>query len=318
MEALQPFGSSEGKGEGAEGYGDAKFDHVVRLDVRASAGENLRTVVREVGKIVGWETPSEGEVEMALESALGWKVTKKSEKTKDQEKEKNHKEGEKGVGGVRYFGLAVELDVRSTLDALFSSFSANSSSSSVKGEDVSSFYAEMRGKGRLNQRPHITLVHHTNLSPSSSLASGGEGESNEADRKWAFYTRLVSSSSGTGKSANGAVFRVRLSKVLYERGTLLTFPIDAVEPPPSSAIGEGKGWEEEFWTLHGRDWIPHITIATRDNEVRPYEANRVVAEWIASREQEGGGGGGGGEGDKVQVIPLPQEVVVEARVFGMT
>ncbi|KAI3476414.1 hypothetical protein L1887_62066 [Cichorium endivia] len=60
---------------------------------------------------------------------------------------------------------------------------------------------------------------------------------------------------------------------------------------------------DEFAVLH-TDWHPHITIATRDAEVRPYLAHSVVQHW---RER----------GSKAVELKLGTTVVAEARVFGL-
>ncbi|CBQ70262.1 related to TRL1-tRNA ligase [Sporisorium reilianum SRZ2] len=264
LEALQAFGSSEGKGEGAEGWGDAAFDVVVRLGVRASAEENLRTVVREVGRVVGWETPSEERVQAAMQRAEAWTVAKKATG------------GGEAAKQPRYFGLAVELDVRHLLDHLLLPLAPS---------PIAEFYTANRT--RINQRPHITLVHHTALHADEPTA--------RANRTWAFYAHLVS------HQHQHAVFRVTVSTLLYEPGCLLTFPVDAVHAP--------EGVRRQFEELHaegeeGEGWTPHITLATRE-DVRPFEANRVVNAWKS------------GEG-AVQVVQLPQPLTVEARVFGMS
>ncbi|TKY85258.1 hypothetical protein EX895_006338 [Sporisorium graminicola] len=284
LEALQPFGASEGKGEGAEGWGDAKFDRVVRLAVRASAEENLRTVVSEVGRVVGWAMPSEERIESAMAKALGWKVGKKAttaagvgSKGKSSESAADAEEPKKAP---RYFGLAVELDVRHLLDRLV--LSSPLPPSPGGAEPITAFYTANRT--RLNLRPHITLVHHTSLTPSAS---------SPADRKWAFYTHQLASNPH-------AVFRITLSTLLYEPGCLLTFPIDAIAAPDDI--------REQFEELHfqGAGWTPHITLATRE-DVRPFEANRVVSAWKHGKEDA-----------QIQVVALPHPVTVEARVFGMS
>ncbi|EST10191.1 hypothetical protein PSEUBRA_000606 [Kalmanozyma brasiliensis GHG001] len=262
LEALQPFGTG-GRGEGGEGWGDARFDQVVRLKVGDSAGENLRSVI----EALGWAMPDEGRLREAIERAEGWKVTKKASVVEARKE-------------PRYFGLAVELDVRGLLDSLLSTTTTTSSD-----EDLENFYTDMREQGRLNQRPHITLVHNSSLSTP------------EGDAKWAFYTSLLSTP--TAKEA----FSVTLSTLLYERGKVLTFPIDAVTAPQ----GIAESFQEMHYPQEGERWVPHITLATHE-EVRPYEANRVVSEWKTGQAAERG----------IQVVRLKQSVTVPARVFGMS
>lgn len=293
LEALQPFGEAEGKGEGGEGWGDAEFDKVVKLSVRDSAKENLRRVIEQVGGVIGWKMPSDEKIEAAMENAASWKVAKKANVEKKKEKEQN----QVGIGGVRYFGLAVELDVRSTLDSILSS----PTSCSDGLQAVADFYRKVRQGGRLNLRPHITLVHNSNLS-SSTPCSASNAEQNEADLKWQFYSSLLSSPSSPSSSTSFSelIFKISLTTLLYEHNTILTFPIDNILPPPSL--------EAKFWQLHSKNWTPHITIATSER-VKPYQANRVVQSWLDNGKQEG---------ENINVVNLKERIVVEARIFGMT
>lgn len=288
LEALQPFGSAQGKGEGAEGYGDSAFDHVVRLSVHASAYENLCSLINQLAPVVGWHLPSEEKIQQALQKALEWKVAKKqSSKAQDAEKGDEDQDAQvNGNGkGVRYFGLAVELDVRGLLDSLLLPPGID--------DDIRTFYTTMRSNSRLNLRPHITLVHHTNLSPIPTTCP------TNADKQWALYTDLVSARTPDSNPSTH-VFHITLSQLLYQPDTLLTFPIDRILPPPA--------FQAAFWSLHDQSWTPHITLATRQ-DVRPYEANRVVASWLQADKHPS---------DLIHVVPLPHPITVEARVFGMS
>ncbi|KAJ9479855.1 tRNA ligase [Pseudozyma hubeiensis] len=311
LESLQPLGSSEGKGEGAEGYGDERFDKVVTLKVGARVEECLRKVVEEVGREVGWRMPSEEGLREAVRRAKEWKVKKKQggggaggvgkkvavPGAGGQEKDVEKTEQENKVVATptpRYFGLAVELDVRQLLDRMLLQPTPNEAHDSI-----AHFYTTMRTSNRLNQRPHITLVHNSNLSSSTSTTSP-----NIHDDKWHFYTSLLQQPS----SNDTLVFHITISTLLYEPSTLLTLPIDTITPP--SAIAP------DFQRLHydhngGETWTPHITLATKP-DVPPYEANRVVATWRSRPQQTANDARG------IQVLHLPLPITVEARIFGMS
>ncbi|SOV07220.1 related to TRL1 - tRNA ligase [Ustilago sp. UG-2017a] len=285
LEALETFGGKERLGEGREGYGDSSFQHVVRLSVHASAEENLGRVIEEVGEVVGWTMPSEGRIQSALKKALEWRVSKKANVDKKKAKEEKKAENDGKVLAPRYFGLAVELDVRSALDSILSG--------TEDGDSAAEFYKSVKAGGRINLRPHITLVHNSNLCPPDS-----DTEPNEADRKWQFYTQLLAFNRSR---STDSVFKITLSTLLYETDRLLTWPIDSITPPAEM--------EDKFWELHEKDWVPHITIATRDHEVRPFEANRVVQQWLENGKRQT---------HKIRAIKFNDQLTVEARVFGMT
>ncbi|SPO25021.1 related to TRL1 - tRNA ligase [Ustilago trichophora] len=290
LEALQPFGSSEGLGEGGEGYGDGRFDEVVRLKVADSAEGNLRRVIEGLGRVLGWEMPSDERIGRALETAFAWKVKKGGTSICEGKKAKQEgelkKDSDASVVNPRYFGLAVELDTRLLLDGLLLQPNPNLSSNS---SNIVNFYRRMRSSRRLNQRPHITLVHRSNLSSWTTLA-------NESDLKWEFYSNLLY----LQQSREEAIFNITFSTVLYETDTLLTIPIDTITAP--------SRLRDRFNALHGDDWTPHITLCTSE-DVRPYEANRVVSTWLANNKLPT---------EHVVEFQLENHITVEARIFGMS
>lgn len=71
-----------------------------------------------------------------------------------------------------------------------------------------------------------------------------------------------------------------------------------------------KQLASSFNALTG-DWTPHITIATRSNEVRPYRANHVVATHLAPTNASP-------PNPPIFAFPLTQTVTVQGRIFGMS
>ncbi|GAC98967.1 hypothetical protein PHSY_006564 [Pseudozyma hubeiensis SY62] len=313
LEALQPLGSQAGKGEGAEGYGDERFDKVVTLTVGAGVEECLRKVVREVGEEVGWRMPSEERLREAVRWAKEWKVKKKQgggaggvgkkvavPGAGGQEKNVEKQQENKVIGTTpRYFGLAVELDVRQLLDRMLLP-----PTSSAEHDSIAHFYTTMRTCNRLNQRPHITLVHNSNLSTPTPTHTHTTSRTIH-DEKWHFYTHLLQQPSPSSNDA--LVFHITISTLLYEPSTLLTLPIDTITPPSVIA--------PDFQRLHfdhqEERWTPHITLATRP-DVPPYEANRVVATWRSPPDHPEA------QADGIEVLHLPEPITVEARIFGMS
>ncbi|KIS70946.1 tRNA ligase [Mycosarcoma maydis] len=297
LEALQPFASSDAKGEGDEGYGDARFDEVIRLGVDMSVEENLRRVVNAMADKVGWEMPSDERLRDALDLAARWKVENKliSKSVPGSGADASKSSTDATMITPRYFGLAVELDVRQLLDSMLLTTDA-------VDEGILRFYTSMRDSNRLNRRPHITLVHHSSRSAPSTSSP------NNADEKWSFYTTLLSqpldhASSTSSPTGAHLVFNVSISNLLYEPDTLFTLPVDQITPPDII--------HSRFHHLHyppppSPPWTPHITLATHPN-IPPYEANRLVSQWISNTHHA-----------NVQVLNLPTQLTVQARVFAMS
>lgn len=246
---------------------------------------------------VGWEMPSDERLRDALDLAARWKVENKliSKSVPGSGADASKSSTDATMITPRYFGLAVELDVRQLLDSMLLTTDA-------VDEGILRFYTSMRDSNRLNRRPHITLVHHSSRSAPSTSSP------NNADEKWSFYTTLLSqpldhASSTSSPTGAHLVFNVSISKLLYEPDTLLTLPVDQITPPDII--------HSRFHHLHyppppSPPWTPHITLATHPN-IPPYEANRLVSQWISNTHHA-----------NVQVLNLPTQLTVQARVFAMS
>ena len=77
----------------------------------------------------------------------------------------------------------------------------------------------------------------------------------------------------------------------------------------------------EFWKLQGGSggpgeglWRPHITVGTRSEDIRPFEANRVMHE--AEKHAAGGDGGSSSGGSQLHLLELTRGGQARTRVRG--
>ncbi|KAN0059649.1 tRNA ligase [Thecaphora frezii] len=301
LEQLQPYGSALG-GEGSEGFGDAKFDETIWLSVDEGLEASLRTVIDGLCPMLGIEKPSDQRIQAALAKALEYRPAIKKEnkavkKAKDDDvaatataiatatagaQQQQQQEGKSGAAGakVRYYGIAVELDLVSVLSKVFEG--------AVPDDAVrwsgKQFFERLRNDKRITPRPHITLVH------SASVAKETEAQSQaKAQAQSALPDIKSSSGGGGGHDAEGAVarwhryaelcqssqqveFSLTLDHLVWDQRVMALSVRDVASPalPDFANLQGGRGGQGQG------TWRPHVTVATANPEIRPVEANRAL------------------------------------------
>jgi tRNA ligase len=294
LEEVQPF-QTGGKGEGTEGAADERFDDVVRLDVQASEGDNLAKAVDALVPLLGCERPRDEALAAALAHAHAYKapVTRKG---KDAAPAEGEAESATTVKGARYYGLTVEVDPFAALAPILRARAADSPAHA----EARDFLQRLSRDGRINKSPHVTLVHHMELCKPSEDAPEAPlqptPEQQHAQAKWERYAALCA------PGAAEAQFAIHLDRIAWD-GRVMTFGVGHVE----------SGELRDFDTLQRGPrgdadgaWTPHVTIGTVSDEVRPFEANRVLRDADA------------GAGEGVQLLRLENaELVATGWLRGM-
>lgn len=318
LESLETLGHAEGKGEGDRGRGDAAIDRVLRLNVEVSQEEQLRVVcdevifqeTKDIATVHNVPEPSAAQRNAALDAAREYKV-KFSQTVEQQNQNVNKGEG-RHSREPRYFGLAVELDLGILIPALLSGPRDHGSDQEVAG--AATMFETLRQRDRVITRPHITLVHSSNLKAKDGAAETKELKATR--RRWEFYKDLVSQ----GRPVD---FDIELGNLVYD-DRVMAFSIKSVYPSDNKVLDA-----DEFWKIQGgrgdstgnaavdsATWHPHITVGTMDESIRPFEANRVMREAEAhqrQKEQAGDDGSGGG----VHLVGTPTTIKINARLAGL-
>lgn len=280
LESLETLGSAEGKGEGSQGTGDAQLDEVIRLKVETSQEEQLTRILHELSRIVKETLPERDlplplgdPIKEALGVARGHKVTIK--KVDSADGKLTAKEKERAGLAPRYYGLAVEVDLLSLIPAFLEAARSQTNQTVVKRAEA--MFDSLRSARRVISRPHITLVHSSALQDLSQEEQAALSELQRSERasgraKWVRYSALAASGSHID-------FDIELSHLVFDN-QVMAFGVADVMPSRQDDLSA-----EEFWRLQGGKggveqgrWRPHITIGTKDESIRPFEANRVMRE----------------------------------------
>lgn len=138
------------------GDSDGRYDEVIEVDPTLDSPEMLNQVIQRVTEVLSdISAPESSRISKALEDALGYAPSLRKEAKTEPVK-------------TRYFGIAVEADLLTFLESHF--------------ENVpEALYHHLKVEGRIERRPHITLVHH------KEVDSGDE----EAKKTWERATDLT-------------------------------------------------------------------------------------------------------------------------------
>ncbi|PWN53594.1 hypothetical protein IE53DRAFT_383881, partial [Violaceomyces palustris] len=266
LEQLEPFRSSLG-GQGCQGFGDERFDQVVWLEIGASPKENLRKVYAKVLELLGqegMEEVEEGELEVALTKASEFKVERK--KGVDG-KEEGKSSWALAIPKVRYYGISVEIDLERTLERILSESveeEGDEASSSSSIQAAKTFYQDLKRKGRINKRPHITLVHNSSVEK-ERIGSKEEEEKVQGSKvRWETYRKLCRKEEEGGHDPGHISFEFEMRNLFWDE-KVMALSVDGFR-------GESGMDEGELRRLQGEDWKPHVTVGTISEEVRPFQA----------------------------------------------
>lgn len=240
---------------------DDGFDAVINLDPLASSRENLETAVNELHRLYPKlikDIPSAEEMDRVIQEAMD--EYRPDLRHTIPDRKKPGKENQNGAQlqpqkkakkkPLEYMSVDVPAkDITSVLEKTFKD----------AGPEKSRFYKLLAGTRRIQPKFHVTLMHRATSKDHPSL--------------WDRYSRLqaeAEANTGVPDSALGEV-EVMLERVVHN-SRIMAIVVRLNDP-------------EDKW--HCVNKVAHLTVATRDNSVKPKESNDLLARWISegSREQ---------------------------------
>ena len=240
---------------------DDGFDLIIDLDPAQDSRQNLEVVVHELQRkypALIPKIPTDEEMDQAIKAAIedytpDFRQNIPDRSGKDKQKNKNSENAQqpKQVAaapkkkGLEYMSISVPAkDITTALEAAF------------KGTDPQTqrFYRQLQGTRRMQNLFHVTLMHRAAAKENPDL--------------WARYTALEAEggSAADGSAADGKLdeCKVQLERVVWD---------DRIMAIVVRILDDGGRW-----TCINR--VPHITIGTRDNAVKPKESNDLLARWL--------------------------------------
>ncbi|KAJ5489385.1 hypothetical protein N7539_004275 [Penicillium diatomitis] len=282
---------------------DMNFQHVIDLDVCSSSRENLETVVRALHsaypRLVP-NMPSAEELDKAIEAALtDYHVQEDLSKGYSAPKTKKQKNSivpvmsQKGVQPKspealvqksEYFGVSVPSStITATLQSLFNN----------KSPELARFYHYLRESRRLQPAFHVTLIHRASSRDRAEIW----------DRYTKQFIRFLKSNPDHDLAISPPQLgraQVRLERLIWD-DKLMAFVVRLL--PIEGETGEGVANADEGLPCANR--VPHITVGTASQAVKPKESNDLLQRWL----QVGSGGDTG-----IHELEVPNVLVVEGTI----
>ncbi|GAA6023899.1 hypothetical protein JCM11491_002687 [Sporobolomyces phaffii] len=255
---------------------DGKFDRVVAMRPDATRDDALADVVRALGEIdgMGVVDPGADRRRAAVEWARAWKVQVKKA-TPEDGSTAIKKRQPKAAAKPRYYGLAVDVDLRPLVEAHVVHANADDSPPSPPP----AIWTALVESSRVETKPHVTLVHQV------ELASDDEAFRLRKQGIWNRYERMVHAAQSEGATADDRAkleVQVTLGPRLVWNERAMAIEVSSVVPlaaataeDPSSVSPSSSSSGEDSIAL-AEDRSGHITVGTRSSDIRPIEGKWLM------------------------------------------
>jgi tRNA ligase len=234
-------------------------DEVIEMEWGETLEEAVKRAVDAIVKILKLPQPSEEAVQEGIETARTYAPKKLAKEEAAGNKAKKGK-----AFKPRYYALSPStvLDLTALLNPICEK----------EGIDVWKHI-----KPRVTPKPHITITHMKNRE--TKAGDDGPGEA----PVWDACERFVQNSTDT--EGNDIEFDVELGHVVWNE-RIMALTVDSIIPVRSSLPEARQNKAQRFV-----DGLPqyavdrlHVTVGTRDADVKPVEAKEVVEEWRNGKE----------------------------------
>ncbi|WYZ35235.1 hypothetical protein EsH8_I_001511 [Colletotrichum jinshuiense] len=234
---------------------DDGFDNVIQLDPTAGSRENLEKVITELHKMypnLVTEVPPAERLDQAIQSAFIEYKPEFKHNIPDRGPRKDRQNqaqqpAKKKKKPLEYMSVEVPAqEIRGVLDGAFNKTDAS----------VSRFYKQLCQTRRVQPKFHVTLMHRAS--------------SKEHPELWSRYTALhaeAEKEAGTQDPASAKPLgecSVELERVVFD-DRVMAIVVRLID-------------ETGQWTCVND--IAHITVGTRDENVKPKESNDLLARWL--------------------------------------
>jgi tRNA ligase len=221
---------------------ESKFDAIVDVSLTDTPEQTIRRIVTDLSVSLGLPSVDNEQIPSALDSARGYKSTTPY-----------HPPAKVGRA-IRYFGLAPEIDLAGIVEVAIYYMRPDLAQSAQR------FLFALQAKERVITKPHITLVHETNVAEEKA-AQGGEAGIQA--RAWDDCVRLAGQTSSV-------MWDFEMTHVVWD-GRVMAIVVEKLEPQTK----EGMDSLAKLVLEETKDGV-HITVGTKEEDIRPYEARPLV------------------------------------------
>lgn len=240
---------------------DAYFNNIVEMKITWSFEDALKHVVRslaDIGVLPTGTALTPAEIETATERVGEYKP-KIIKEMKLDSIDTSAKGGGK-FKGARYYAVAAEIDLTEILDDFLVEHRNSLSSADV------AFFDKLRKAGRIEKKPHVTLVHEAELTLKEDKSNAAE-----VDRAMNLWGKCNKASRLSGDEAVTATLTL---------GPLLAWDGRAATVQVSQLTYSGTNVDPAAMPDDDQKHLYHITIGTLNDTIRPIEGRWLLDDAI--------------------------------------
>lgn len=279
----------------AEKLEDDEVDDVINLRIEDTLEANLKIVLERLHELLQVEIPSAERLQAALEKV----------KSYDPDVRKTLMEAATRSDATRYFSVAPEVSlVQMAEDVIAGSSAAESTKAGARA-----FLKGLADKGRITTRPHITVVHESEveaerLEALSVTDSPAPKEDGPMKKCWDACT-LLANPPGSSFPTDVPLFEFTISHLVFSE-KVMSLVISSLRPSPQSLSCSGPLASVLESLVVPDIEHAHFTIGTPDESIRPFEGRLLVRE----KRKEGMSGEG--------VLEVGHAISGQGRVVGLS
>jgi tRNA ligase len=269
---------------------DDGFDDIIDLDPSAGSRKNLEIVVQRLHRIFPKlipKVPSAEKLDEAIQYALdNYKPDLRHTIPDRKPKNKNNGNGDASAQqpkkekpkSLEY--MSVDIPTTAILSALDRTFAAPDVRSAQ-----AKFWRQLNGTRRVQQQFHVTLMHRASSKDHPEL--------------WNRYLHAHEARGSDTHDGRLGELNVLLERVVFDNRIMaIVVRLEDVEGGTPDQI--------EKWECVNR--IPHITIGTADDKIKPKESNDMLAKWLNE---------GHTDENKIEDLVIEGKPVIKGVVHGV-
>lgn len=242
-------------------------------------------------------------------------LTKKENQTKNQTKSskakmeeagesgKEAKKAKKAVGGgaVRYFGILPEVNLEKVVEEVLEELRGDDVE---RKESLEKFWKVLKEETRVTARPHVTVMHKNELKEDTGSEDGTVVKGEEVQELRALWDRCAE----VYEMSDAPLYECGMEALVWDGRTMAIAIGDlSVEGSPSTSTSASASGDlvEPLINFVDENAAPsdaqrkvldslseqrksrfHVTVGTRNNDIKPVEAGWLVRRWREAGEKE--------------------------------
>ena len=217
------------------------FDSVIRVQVADTPRQTLGKLVDGLVNELGFARPPDKVIDDALDAAVSYQVTTPY-----------HAQPRVGKA-VRYFGLALEIDLEAITD------SAISSARSDFAQSAKALFGEIISAKRVIENPHATLAHKKSVEAERE-AAGDVGEPGPLESCWNTCETLA-------EAKISPIYDFNITHLVWD-DRVMVLALNDLQP---------RGDVSELDLPEEVKALLHVTVGTRTDKISTFESRGIVS-----------------------------------------